>query len=152
MGVSYKHFLYGAITFVSLLAALLKISYFQDTGRGPMSFYFGFLFLAFLAWAVGQLWTIHSREKEQTEWAEKGAGFLAEENRPDEETLIAAETYLSMGESLDTVCMFVNAKYREWELPRKQAYRQALRAVLDERRANAPPAQEPREADGLASN
>src|SRR5947207_14648531 len=100
MGVSYKHFLYGAITFVSLLAALLKISYFQDTGRGPMRFYFGFLFFAFLAWAVGQLWTIHSREKEQAGWAE-GGSTLAEENRPNEETLVAAETYLSMGESLD---------------------------------------------------
>ena len=139
MGVSYKHFLYGAITFVSLLAALLKISYFQDTGRGPMSFYFGFLFFAFLAWAVGQLWTIHSREKEQTEWAEKGAGFsLAKENRPNEETLVAAETYLSMGESLDTVCMFVNAKYSDWEPPQRQAFRQGLKAVLDERRANSP--------------
>ena len=64
MGISYKHFLYGAITFVSLLMALLKVSYFQTTGRGPMEFYFGFLFLAFLAWAGGQLWQIHTRERE----------------------------------------------------------------------------------------
>jgi len=148
MGVSYKHFLYGAITFVCLLAALLKISYFENTGRGPMKFYFGFLFFAFLAWAGGQLWTIHSREKEQAEGAERGAGFLAEENRPDEETLIAAETYLSMGESLDTVCMFVNAKYRDWEPAERQAFRQGLKAVLDERHANSPAA-ERHEADGL---
>ena len=149
MGVSYKHFLYGAITFVSLLAALLKISYFQNTGRGPMAFYFGVLFLAFLAWAGGQLWTIHSREKEQTEWAESGAGFsLAEENRPDEDTLIAAETYLSLGESLDTVCLFVNAKYRDWDPPQRQMFRQGLRAVLDERRANGA-ASARHEADGL---
>src|SRR5258708_31640204 len=112
MGISYKHFLYGVITFVTLLMALLKITYFQTTGRGPMEFYFGILFLAFLTWAGGQLWQIHTREQE-AEWiGAKGAEVsLAEENRPDEETLIAAETYLSMGATLDTVCMFVNSKY-----------------------------------------
>ncbi len=96
-------------------------------------------FLTNIFSTAGQLWTIHSREKEQTEWAEKGAGFsLAEENRPNEETLVAAETYLSMGESLDTVCMFVNAKYSDWEPPQRQAFRQELKAVLDERRASNP--------------
>ena len=64
MGISYKHFLYGAITFVSLLMALLKLSYFQAAVAGPMEFYFGFLFLAFLAWAGGQLWQIYTRERE----------------------------------------------------------------------------------------
>src|SRR5882724_12347767 len=116
MGISYKHFLYGAITFVSLLMALLKVSYFQTTGRGPMEFYFGVLFLAFLAWAGGQLWQIHTRAQE-AQWSEaSGSGAsLVEENRPDEATLLAAETYLSMGESLDTVCLFVNTNYRDWE-------------------------------------
>ena len=81
--------------------------------------------------------------------AEKGAGFsLVEENRPNEETLVAAEAYLSMGESLDAVCMFVNAKYRDWEPPQRQAFRQGLKAVLDERRANSP-ATERHQADGL---
>ncbi len=149
MGVSYKHFLYGAITFVSLLAAILKLSYFQDTGRGLMEFYFGIMLLAFLGWAGGQLWTIHSREREQTESVEGGASVsLADENRPDEDALVAAETYLSLGESLDTVCMFVNAKYRDWEPAERQAFRQGLKAVLDERHANSPAA-ERHEADGL---
>jgi hypothetical protein len=148
MGISYKHFLYGAITFVSLLMALLKISYFQTTGRGPMEFYFGVLFLTFLAWAGGQLWQIHTRE-EEAKWS-PGSGeavSLPEQDRPDEDTLIAAETYLNMGESLDMVCQFVNARYRDWDAPKKLAYRQGLRTVLDERRANT--SGEQREADGL---
>jgi hypothetical protein len=44
--------------------------------------------------------------------------------------------------------MFVNAKYRDWDPPQRQAFRQGLRAVLDERRANSA-ATERHEADGL---
>jgi len=141
MGISYKHFLYGAITFVSLLMALLKVSYSGTTGRSPMEFYLGILFLAFLVWAGGQLWEIHKKEQEMSGWTgrEGGQPSLPEDSRPDEDALIAAETYLSMGENLDTVCMFVNANYRDWEPGRKQQYRQGLRAVLDQRRANRPP-------------
>ena len=51
----------------------------------------GFVIVAFLIWAVGQLWTIHSRKGQEAEWqVEGGAGsLLSDEDRPDEDALIA---------------------------------------------------------------
>ena len=140
MGLSYKHFLYGAVTFTSLLAALLKIGVFGAAVNPPMAFYFSVLYFAFLAWAVGQIWTIRSRQQQQLESPPDGGmdAPLAGENRPNDDTLFAAETYLSMGESLDTVCRFVNPKYEDWDPSRKQAFRQGLSALLTERRSQEP--------------
>jgi hypothetical protein len=60
---------------------------------------------------------------------------LPEEDLPNEETLFAAETYVSMGENLETVCQFVNPKYRDWDSSKKLAFRQSLNALLAERRS-----------------
>ena len=139
MEISYKHFLYGALTFASLLIAFLKVGAFGTLGRGPMGFILGVLYVAFLIWAVGQLWTIHSRKGQEAEWqVEGGAGsLLSDEDRPDEDALIAAETYLSMGENIETVCMFVNPRYQDWEPSRRMAFRRGLSAVLEQRRGKA---------------
>src|SRR2546427_760372 len=128
MGISYKHFLYGAVTFTSLLAALLKVGLFGTAIGGFRAFFFTMLYFAFLAWAIGELWKIHSRKRLKAESAnDDGAGLaLLEEDRPSEDALVAAETYLSLGEELDTVCMFVNPKYRGWDISRRQAFRRGL--------------------------
>jgi hypothetical protein len=133
MGLSYKHFLYGAVTFTSLLAAMLRIGVLGASVSPPMAFYFGVLYFAFIAWAAGQLWKIHSQQQ-QSELPENGGMDvpLAEDDRPSEETLFAAKAYLSMGENLDTVCMFVNPKYRDWDSSRKLAFRQGLNTLLSE--------------------
>jgi hypothetical protein len=95
MGLSYKHFLYGAVTFTSLLAAMLRIGVLGASVSPPMAFYFGVLYFAFIAWAAGQLWKIHSQQQ-QSELPENGGMDvpLAEDDRPSEETLFAAKTYL----------------------------------------------------------
>ena len=139
IGLSYKHFLYGAITFTSLLAALLKIGVFGAAVSVPMAFCFIVLHFAFLAWAVGQIWTIRSR-RQQLESASDGGtdAPLAGKNRPNDDTLFSAETYLSLGESMDTVCRFVNPKYEDWDPSKKLAFRQSLSALLTERRSQEP--------------
>ena len=140
MGLSDKHFLYGALTFTSLLAALLKVGAFDASVSPPMAFCFGVLYFAFIVWAGGQLWTIRSREQQSGLPESDGMDVpLAEDDQPSEETLFAAKTYLSMGENLDTVCMFVNPKYRDWDSSRKLAFRQGLNALLSESGGEEPP-------------
>ena len=136
MKISYKHFLYGALTFVSLLAAILKIGNVNTRGQSPVEFHWGILYFAFVALVAGQLWKIHSREREETgPGSSEGAdSLLSAEDPPSEETLRAAETYLSLGESLETVCRFVNPKYQDWDRSRREAYRRGLGAVLEARR------------------
>ena len=136
MKITYKHFLYGALIFVSLLAAILKIGYVNTPGRGPVEFNWGILYFAFVALVAGQLWKIHSREREQAEpgSSEDAGQPLSAEDPPSEETLRAAETYLSLGESLETVCRFVNPKYQDWDRSRREAYRRGLGAILEARR------------------
>src|SRR5262245_5944462 len=129
MEFSYKHVLYGTITFASLLMALLKIGLFGNAISPPMAFFCGITYFVFVAWAAGQLYKMHTGEaREELDRTEIAAPLAAEET-PDEETLFAAETYLSLGEDLDTVCKFVNPRYAEWDGSRKLAYRQGLRAL-----------------------
>ncbi|HTM49363.1 MAG TPA: hypothetical protein VL285_11795 [Bryobacteraceae bacterium] len=136
-GFSYKHFLYGAVTFASLLAALFKVGVFGDSVSPPMAFVFAIFYLAFMAWAIGQLYKIHTA-KEQPAAPFSADVSMAGEEMPGEETLLAAETYVGMGEDLDTVCLFVNPKYRDWDASRKLAYKQGLRTLLNERRERLP--------------
>lgn len=140
MGISYKHFLYGAITFATLLAAFFKIGVFRTTSSGPTEFFWGFLYLVFIGWAGGQLWLIRSRVKPEETESKIGAAssLMRPEDQPGEDTLMSAEVYLSMGESLDTVCAFVNPKYQDWDSSEKLIFRQHLKAALDQRRTTAP--------------
>jgi hypothetical protein len=136
-GLSYKHFLYGAVTFASLLAALLKVGVFGDSVSPPMAFLFGIFYLAFVVWAIGQLYKIHTAEENPAAPRSTGVSMAAEDV-PDEETLFAAATYVSLGEDLDTVCMFVNPRYRDWDSSRKLAYKQGLSTLLSERQERLP--------------
>jgi len=105
-----------------------------------IGFYCGVMYVTFLIWAVGQLRAIQERENEEKLLLPGGgaAFFAAAENRPDEVALAAAETYLSVGESLETICRFIEPRYADWTPTEKQAYRQGLRAALDERRSIPP--------------
>jgi acetyl esterase len=139
MGLSYKHLLYGAITFISLLTALLVKGAFGTAVSAWTLFYFTVFYFIFLAWAGGQLWTIHSREQRDFESEPGGIDIpLPEADRPNEETLLAAETYLGMGENLETICQFVNPQYRNWDPSQKSAFRQNLNALLAERQSRQP--------------
>jgi hypothetical protein len=140
MGLSYKHFLYGAVTFTTLLAALFKIGLFDGAISGLMALFLGVLYFGFMVWAIAELWTIHKSEPEQLEVAGPQVS-LSGEDRPDEDALTTAKTYLSLGESLDTVCAFVNPKYQDWDLPKRAAFRQGLNALLAERQSQAPRAE-----------
>ena len=142
MGLTRKHLIYGALTFVSLLGAILKVTYFSEPGRQFLGFYCGLMYLSFVVWVILQLRAIREREREEQEPLPAGAAdyFHSLENRPDEDALISAETYLSLGESLDTICRYVEPKYADWSPAERQAYRQGLRAALDERRSRLPPA------------
>jgi hypothetical protein len=145
MGFTRKHYIYGAVTFVSLLGAMLKVSFFSEPGRTPLAFYSGVMYVIFLVWAVGQLRAIQQRENEEKELLPNGstAFFNAVQNRPGEDALISAETYLSVGESLETICRFVEPRYSEWSPSERLAYRQGLRDALDERRSIPPVPEQP---------
>jgi len=140
MDYSRKHLIYGAITFVSLLGAILKVTYFAEPGRSAIGFYCAIMYVTFLVWAVAQLRAIHERETEEKELLPGGPAvfFAAAGNRPDEAALLSAETYLSVGESLETICRFIEPRYMDWTSTEKQAYRHGLRAALDERRSIPP--------------
>jgi len=142
MGLTRKHWIYGALTFVSLLAAILKVTYFDDPDRQWMAFFSALLYISFVVWAVSELRAIHAREREEQEPLPPGAAafFQSLENRPDDDALISAETYLSLGESLETICRYVEPRYGDWSPSERQAYRHGLRAALDERRSQLPPA------------
>jgi hypothetical protein len=140
MDFSRKHLIYGALTFVSLLGAILKVTYFAEPGRTAIAFYCGVMYIVFLLWAVGQLRAINEREHEEKALLPGGAAAFFESSaiRPDESALIAAETYLSVGESLETICRFIEPRYADWTPSERQAYRLGLRAALDERRSIPP--------------
>jgi hypothetical protein len=138
MGFTRKHLIYGALTFVSLLGAILKLTYFQAPGRGPLGFYAFLMYLSFLVWVAGQLRAIHEEEREESAPLPAGGDdfFHSAEIRPDDEALTAAEMYVSLGENMETICRFVEPRYEEWTPSERRAYRQGLRAALDERGKN----------------
>jgi len=142
MEFSRKHVIYGALTFVSLLGAILKVTYFSLPGKQWLGFYAGALYVCFVVWVISELRSIHEIEREEHEPLPAGMAdyFQSLENRPDEDTLMSAETYLSVGESLETICRFVEPQYTDWSASERQAYRRGLRAALDERRSRIPPA------------
>ena len=55
MGFTRKHLIYGAITFVSLLGAILKVTVLNDPSKRLLTLYCLALYVVFLFWAIGQL-------------------------------------------------------------------------------------------------
>ena len=144
MGFTRKHLIYGAITFVSLLGAILKVTVLNDPSKRLLTLYCLALYVVFLFWAIGQLRAVRERDREESEppTAEALDFFGSPEIRPKEAALISAETYLGMGESLETICRFVEPRYADWTPPQRRLYAQGLRAALNERRSKQHP--EPR--------
>ena len=134
MGIPRKHWIYGSLTFISLLGAILKLTVLDQLGYRLLTFYLGFLYVMFVAWAVAQLRMIHQREQDDVVEACESASQV---RQPTEDEVKSAETYLNLGEKLDTVCEFVEPRYREWKPAEKQAFRNQLRAAVEERRAGA---------------
>jgi hypothetical protein len=134
LDIPRKHWIYGALTFVSLLGAILKVTVLDDLGYGIVTWYLGFLYVMFVAWSVAQLRMIHQREQDESAAPSEA---MAPVRPPTEDELRSAATYLDLGESLETVCQFVEPHYREWKPAEKQAFRSQLRAAIDERRARA---------------
>src|SRR5262249_4573043 len=133
MRISFKHFLWAAITFTTVLALALKFA--GAAGPvSPMRVVIGFLYVIFVMWASGQLLLI--RLKEQKELAAPPTDDVASPLACplDEVALSLAETYLSLGENIDTVCTFVDARYRDWGPARRATFRQELTDALSERR------------------
>src|SRR2546427_7472155 len=60
--VFYKYLLYFLIVSVSLLAVAFHHSVAKDAFRDFLRLYGGILYLIFLAWAVGQLFAVRSRQ------------------------------------------------------------------------------------------
>jgi hypothetical protein len=143
MGFTRKHYLYGALTFVSLIAAFAKVTYFAEPGRRALEFYLGVMYITFIAWDIGQLRAISAREQNDADKLPEGDDlFQSPEVRPTEDAMISAETYLSVGENIDTVCRFVEPRYSDWTPAERQRYRQALKAAIEDRRVNTDAAQE----------
>jgi hypothetical protein len=89
---------------------------------------------------VGQLREIHAKDAAAGRDALEAAlppVPLSHDRRPTEELLVSAETYLGIGESIDTVCQVIEPRYRDWSSSDKLAFRRSLRAALEERRARS---------------
>lgn len=59
----YKYFLCVLIAGVTILLLLLRRSWQGDASKDFLTFYFGVLYLIFLAWAIGQIVVLKRREK-----------------------------------------------------------------------------------------
>ena len=134
-GIPRKHWIYAALTFFSLLGAITKVAVLDPLGYKGLTWYLGFLYAIFLLWAIGELRKIESKEEEERDSRFESA---AQVSPPTEDELMSAETYLELGESLETVCMTVAPRYRDWSPSEKQSFRNQLKAAVEERRARRP--------------
>jgi hypothetical protein len=135
MGIPFKQYLYGAIVFSTVLIGLLHFWIFgsPETAMqefGVLSFYF-----SFVVWAGGQLWLIRIRERSESK--NPVADGPDSNTRLDETALLSAETYLDMGETIDTVCAMVEPRFPDWNRSRREQFRMDLMAAVQERRLKA---------------
>jgi hypothetical protein len=131
MGIPFKQWLLGAITFATVLMGLLKIWIYQTPETGMQEFCSWSLYFSFLAWAGGQLLLIWLRVKEQARKEASGAG---ENIELSESALSSAETYFQLGENIDTVCAMVEPRYADWSLERRGEFREGLLKSIQDRR------------------
>jgi hypothetical protein len=134
MGIPFKQYLYGAIVFTTVLFVFLNIWVFQTPNTAMQEFCALAVYFSFLAWAGGQLWLIHTRERQQ---ALKPAGY-GMEIPLEESALSSAETYLRLGEGIDTVCAMVEPHFPDWTPGERASFRERLMAALQERRPKQP--------------
>lgn len=134
MGIPFKQWLLGAITFATVLMGLLKIWIYQTPETGMQEFCAWSLYFSFLAWAGGQLWLVRIREKEQAR-KQANSGGSGEEFQLPEAALNSAETYFQLGENIDTVCAMVEPRYTDWTPARRGEFRDQLLKTIQERRA-----------------
>ncbi len=136
MGIPFKQYLYGAIVFATVLIVLLNFFIFQTPETAMQEFCALTIYFSFLAWAGGQLWVIHLRERQQA-LKPAGAGTahsLSAETPLEETALNSAETYLSLGENIDTVCAMVEPRFVDWNPNERESFRHSLITTLQERR------------------
>lgn len=133
MGIPFKQYLYGAITFATVLMVLLNVWVFRTSDTALQEFIAITLYFAFLVWACGQLWLIRVREREQARNPLKAGGAATDEFQLGEASLSFAQTYLNLGENVDTVCAMIEPRYADWSATRREAFRAGLFAALQER-------------------
>jgi hypothetical protein len=136
MGIPFKQYLYGAIAFSTVLIILLNALIFRTSDTAMQEFCALTLYFSFLAWAGGQLWLIHVRERQQglKPAGEGTARSLTAEIQLQETALSSAETYLGLGESIDTICAMVEPRFADWDPSERESFRQSLMRTLQERR------------------
>jgi hypothetical protein len=139
MGIPFKQYLYGAVVFATVLIVLLNAWVFQTSDTAMQEFCALTLYFSFLAWAGGQIWLIHIRERQQPV---KPAGdgsdaSLSAEFPLEEAALRSAETYLSLGERIDTVCAMVEPRFADWSPAERASFRESLMTMVQERRTKA---------------
>jgi hypothetical protein len=136
MGIPFKQYLYGAIAFASVLIVLLNVLIFRTPDTAMQEFGALTLYFSFLAWAGGQLWLIRIREQQALKPAgDSLAPSLTAETGLEEIALSSADTYMKLGEGIDTVCAMVEPRFADWDPGQRALYRQSLMAALQGRRS-----------------
>jgi len=130
MGIPFKQYLYGAIVFATVLIVLLNVLIFRTSDTAMQEFGALTLYFSFLVWAGGQLWLIHIRERQKAV-----APSLTEETGLEETALSSAETYMELGEGIDTVCAMVEPRFADWDPSQRASFRLSLMTALQERRS-----------------
>jgi hypothetical protein len=133
MGIPFKQYLYGAITFATVLMVLLNVWVFRTSDTALQEFFAITVYFAFLVWACGQLWLIRAREREQARKPVTAAAVASDEPPLGEASLSFAQTYLNMGENINTVCAMIEPRYADWSASRREAFRAGVFKALQER-------------------
>ena len=135
MGIPLKQYLLGGITFATVLMILLHFWIFGTPETGMLEFGALTIYLALVTFLGGQIWLIRLRAEAQA--AKNGAAIAPlGEIRLEESALSSAEVYLSLGESLDTVCAVIDPRYPDAAPAWREAFRECLMKALRDRRPN----------------
>jgi hypothetical protein len=131
MGIPLKQYLYGAIVFATVLIVLLNYLIFQTPETAIQQFGAITLYFVFVSWTCGKLWSIRTLERLEAGRIPVSIADI----RLEEPALSLAETYLNLGESIDTVCAMVEPRFADWTPGQRASFREALLVVVQERRS-----------------
>lgn len=135
----YKCLLLFALVAGTVFMVWLFIAAQSDSQRTILRLYLGAGYLFLLFWVGGSFAMIKRREtrKSVKPTAFGGMNFQIQQSADttvlDETTMQAARMYVAGGESIESVCDYINPKYRRWHPRQRQAFEMAVKAALAER-------------------
>ena len=160
------YLLYSAIALVTGFIFYFFVKLPHDPNRAFLEVFFGVGYLVFMLFAVGQVFALKSRRRAHganrravtTEFSFQfgappagGSGPQVRmefsvpelEDKVDDAALDKAESYLAIGEGLETICRHINPRFADWRRPQQEAYKAYLQKALEVRNSRHGEAAQP---------